>query len=364
MNKKIIPKTALLSVSDKSGLVSFGKFLKKKKIKIIATGGTAKALKDAGISVVSVSSITKFPEIFDGRIKSMHPKISGGILGQRDIHKKEAKTNKIGWIDLVVCNLYPFEAVAKNPKVSLEEKIENIDVGGPTMIRSAAKNNKWVSVVVDPKDYKNIQKSIGSGGVGEKDRLRLAGKAFDHCASYDRAISTELEEAALHLRYGENPHQKAFVLKEKHGSFGLPQAKQIQGKEMSYNNFLDGEAALLCLHEFKEPSCVIVKHGSPCGLGSGKTPEAAFLNALKIDPLSAFGGVVAMNKRCGLSTAKELNKIFLKLLLPPALIAGRCPFFQKRKTFGCFLLENTSPKRALGKKLLVDGLYKKQIFQK
>ena len=350
MNKKIIPKTALLSVSDKSGLVSFGKFLKKKKIKIIATGGTAKALKDAGISVVSVSSITKFPEIFDGRIKSMHPKIAGGILGQRDIHKKEAKTNKIGWIDLVVCNLYPFEAVAKNPKASLEEKIENIDVGGPTMIRSAAKNNKWVSVVVDPKDYKNIQRSIG-GGVGEKDRLRLAGKAFDHCASYDRAISTELEEAALHLRYGENPHQKAFVLKEKHRSFGLPQAKQIQGKEMSYNNFLDGEAALLCLHEFKEPSCVIVKHGSPCGLGSGKTPEAAFLNALKIDPLSAFGGVVAMNKRCDLSTAKELNKIFFEIIIAPSFDSGALSLFSKKKNLRVLSLRKYKPKKSFGKEI-------------
>ena len=160
MNKKIVPKTALLSVSDKSGLVSFGKFLKKKKIKIIATGGTAKTLKGAGVPVVSISSITNFPEIFDGRVKSVHPKIAGGILGQRDVHKKEAKTNKIGWIDLVVCNLYPFEAVTKNPKATLEEKVENIDIGGPTMIRSAAKNNKWVSVVVDPKDYKGYKNQL------------------------------------------------------------------------------------------------------------------------------------------------------------------------------------------------------------
>ena len=181
----------------------------------------------------------------------MHPKIAGGILGQRDSDKEEAKKNKIDWIDLVVCNLYPFEAVTKNKDSTLEEKVEHIDVGGPTMIRSAAKNNKWVSVVVDPKDYKNIQKSIDGGGIDEKNRLRLAGKAFDHCASYDRAISTELQDAALHLRYGENPHQNAFVLKERHDSFGLPQAKQVQGKEMSYNNFLDGDAALLCLHEFK-----------------------------------------------------------------------------------------------------------------
>ncbi len=351
MSKKIVPKTALLSVSDKSGIVSFGKFLKKKKIKIISTGGTAKILKNAGVPVVSVSSITGFPEIFDGRVKSMHPKIAGGILGQRDVHKKEAKTNKIRWVDLVVCNLYPFEAVTKNPRASLEEKIENIDIGGPTMIRSAAKNNKWVSVVVDPKDYKNIQKSISSGGVGEKDRLRLAGKAFDYCASYDRAISTELEGSALHLRYGENPHQKAFVLKEKHRSFGLPQAKQIQGKEMSYNNFLDGEAALLCLHEFKEPSCVVVKHGSPCGLGSGKTPEAAFLNALKVDPLSAFGGVVAMNKRCDFSTAKELNKVFFEIVIAPSFDSEALSLFSKKKNLRVLSLGKYKPKKNFGKEI-------------
>ena len=351
MNKKIVPKTALLSVSDKSGLVSFGKFLKKKKIKIIATGGTAKTLKGAGVPVVSISSITNFPEIFDGRVKSVHPKIAGGILGQRDVHKKEAKTNKIGWIDLVVCNLYPFEAVTKNPKATLEEKVENIDIGGPTMIRSAAKNNKWVSVVVDPKDYKGIQKSISGGGISEKDRLKFAGKAFDHCASYDRAISTELEEAALHLRYGENPHQKAFVLKEKHKSFGLPQAKQIQGKEMSYNNFLDGEAALLCLYEFKEPSCIIVKHGSPCGLGSGKTPKTAFLNALKVDPLSAFGGVVAMNKRCGLSTAKELNRGFFEIIIAPSFDSEALSLFSKKKNLRVLSLEKYKPKKSFGKEI-------------
>tara|TARA_B100001250_G_scaffold274268_1_gene236879 strand:- start:898 stop:2382 length:1485 start_codon:yes stop_codon:yes gene_type:complete len=351
MKNKIIPKTALLSVSDKSGLVSFARFLKKKKVKIIATGGTAKVLKKAGVSVVSVSTITGFPEIFNGRVKSLHPKIAGGILGKRDVDKKEAKENKIGWIDLVVCNLYPFGLVAKNPEASLEDKTENIDVGGPTMIRSAAKNNKWVSVVVDPKDYKSVQKSIGGGGVSEKGRLRLAGKAFDHCASYDRAISTELEQSAIHLRYGENPHQKAFVLKEGRGSFGIPQAKQIQGKEMSYNNFLDGEAALLCLYEFKEPSCVIVKHGSPCGVGSGKTLKTAFRNALAVDPLSAFGGVVAMNKSCDLLTAKELNKTFFEIIVAPSFEKGALSLFSKKKNLRILSLSGYKPKKVSGKEI-------------
>ena len=351
MNNKIMPKTALLSVSDKSGLIPFGKFLKKKKIKIVATGGTAKTLKGAGIPVLSVSSLTGFPEIFGGRVKSMHPKIVGGILGQRDTDKEEAKKNKIGWIDLVVCNLYPFESITKNKGASLEEKVEYIDIGGPTMIRSAAKNNKWVSVVVDPKDYKKIQKLIGGGGVDEKNRLKLAGKAFNHCASYDRTISTELESAALHLRYGENPHQKAFVLKEKHDSFGLPQAKQVQGKEMSYNNFLDGDAALLCLHEFKKPSCVIVKHGSPCGVGVGKHSREAFLNALRVDPLSAFGGVVAMNKKCDLSTAKELNKVFFEIIVAPSFDIDALSLFSKKKNLRVLALPRYKPKKSFGKEI-------------
>ena len=348
---KISPKTALLSVYDKKGLVPFARFLEGQKIKLIATGGTAKILRENGIKVSSTSSLTGFPEIFGGRVKSMHPNIAGGILGQRDKDSKEAKTNKVMWIDMVVCNLYPFQQVADNPDSTLSEKIENIDIGGPAMIRAAAKNNKWVSVVINPKDYKNIQKSIGGGGISEKDRLKLAGKAFDHCASYDRSISTELEESALHLRYGENPHQKAFVLKEKHKSFGLPQAKQIQGKEMSYNNFLDGEAALLCLYEFKEPSCVIVKHGSPCGLGSGKTPKAAFLNALKVDPLSAFGGVVAMNKKCDSSTAKELSGGFFEIVVAPSFDSEALSLFSKKKNLRVLSLEKYKPKKSFGKEI-------------
>jgi len=348
---KISPKTALLSVYDKKGLVPFARFLEGQKIKLIATGGTAKILRENGIKVSSTSSLTGFPEIFGGRVKSMHPNIAGGILGQRDKDSKEAKTNKVMWIDMVVCNLYPFQQVADNPDSTLSEKIENIDIGGPAMIRAAAKNNKWVSVVINPKDYKNIQKSIGGGGISKKDRLKLAGKAFDHCASYDRSISTELEESALHLRYGENPHQKAFILKEKHNSFGLPQAKQIQGKEMSYNNFLDGEAALLCLYEFKEPSCVIVKHGSPCGVGSGKTLKAAFLNALKVDPLSAFGGVVAMNKRCDLSTAKELCKKFFEIIVAPSFDSGALSLFSKKKNLRVLSLGKYKPKKSLGKEI-------------
>jgi phosphoribosylaminoimidazolecarboxamide formyltransferase/IMP cyclohydrolase len=348
---KAIPKTALLSVSDKVGIVPFARFLQKRGVKIIATGGTAKKLKENGVKVRSVSSLTRFPEIFGGRVKSIHPNIAGGILGQRDKDKQEAKTNKILWIDMVVCNLYPFQKVAESPGSTLSEKIENIDIGGPTMIRAAAKNNKWVTVIIDPKDYKSIQSSIKGGGINESERLALAGKAFNHCASYDRAVSTELQDSTVHLRYGENPHQKAFVLNDKHGSLGLPQAKQLQGKEMSYNNFLDGEAALLCLHEFKEPSCVIVKHGSPCGIGSAKTSKLAFVNALKVDPLSAFGGVIAMNKKCDVATAKELNKIFFEIIIAPSFDSGALSVFAKKKNLRVLSMVKYKPKERLRKEI-------------
>ena len=348
---KAIPKTALLSVSDKVGIVPFARFLQKHGVKIIATGGTAKKLKENGVKVRSVSSLTRFPEIFGGRVKSIHPNIAGGILGQRDRDKQEAKTNKILWIDMVVCNLYPFQKIAESPGSTLSEKIENIDIGGPTMIRAAAKNNKWVTVIIDPKDYKSIQSSIKGGGINESERLALAGKAFNHCASYDRAVSTELQDSTVHLRYGENPHQKAFVLNDKHGSLGLPQAKQLQGKEMSYNNFLDGEAALLCLHEFKEPSCVIVKHGSPCGIGSAKTSKLAFVNALKVDPLSAFGGVIAMNKKCDVATAKELNKKFFEIIIAPSFDSGALSVFAKKKNLRVLSMVKYKPKERLGKEI-------------
>ena len=188
LSNKIIPKTALISVSDKTGIVSFARFLQESGVKIIATGGTAKKLKENDIKVKSVSSLTKFPEIFGGRVKSIHPNIAGGILGQRDKDVQEAKKNKVQWIDMVICNLYPFQKIAQNLNSSLEEKIENIDVGGPTMIRAAAKNNRWVTVVINPDDYKNIQKSIATGGINANERLGLAGRAFDHCASYDLSL--------------------------------------------------------------------------------------------------------------------------------------------------------------------------------
>ena len=347
MSNKIVPKTALISVSDKEGLLSFAKSLKKHGVQIVATGGTAKVLKKGGIRVKKISTITKFPEIFGGRVKTLNPLISGGILGQRDKDKNEAKEHGVPWIDLVVCNLYPFSKVAKKPGSSLDDKIENIDIGGPTMIRAAAKNFKWVSVVVSPKDYSDVSKDLASGGISEQKRFKLSKKAFGHCAEYDHTIFnvlSEKKEETVSLRYGENPHQKAFVVKAgADSSIGIPQAKQLQGKELSYNNFLDGDASLQCLSEFeKTPACVIVKHNSPCGVGVGKNVADAFSKALDVDSLSAFGGVVALNKRCTVGLAKKIDKIFFEIIIAPSFDAGSLKIFSKKKNLRVLALKNYS----------------------
>ena len=336
MIKKVLPKTALISVSNKSGILTFARLLQKNGVKIFATGGTASALRSAGIKVSKVSSISRFPEIFGGRVKTLSPYISGGILGQRDKDKAEAKEKNITWIDLVVCNLYPFSDVAKNTNSTMDEKIESIDIGGPTMIRAAAKNFKWVSVVVSPKDYRSIGTAISGGGLTEKKRFNLAKKAFGHCAEYDQTIFEALSKKAPEhdsLRYGENPHQQAFVVKgDMPSSLGIPQAKQYQGKALSYNNYLDGDAALQCLSEFKKsPACVIVKHNSPCGVGLGKNVSEAFSRALNVDSLSAFGGVVAINKKCTVDLAKKIDKIFFEIIVAPSFDVGSLKIFSKKK---------------------------------
>ena len=336
MIKKVLPKTALISVSNKSGILTFARLLQRNGVKIFATGGTASALRDAGIKVSKVSSLSRFPEIFGGRVKTLSPHICGGILGQRDKDKAEAKENNITWIDLVVCNLYPFSDVAKNTNSTMDEKIENIDIGGPTMIRAAAKNFKWVSVVVSPKDYRSVGTAISGGGLTEKKRFSLAKKAFGHCAEYDQTIFEALSKKAPEhnsLRYGENPHQQAFVVKgDVPSSLGIPQSKQHQGKALSYNNYLDGDAALQCLSEFKKsPACVIVKHNSPCGVGLGKNVSEAFTRALNVDSLSAFGGVVAINKKCTVDLAKKIDKIFFEIIVAPSFDIGSLKIFSKKK---------------------------------
>lgn len=326
MNREIIHvKRALISVSNKTGIVEFAKGLHALNIEILSTGGTSKLLREANIPVRDVSDLTGFPEMMDGRVKTLHPKVHGGILGLRDEHAAVAKQHDIAWIDLVVVNLYPFSETIAKSDVTFDEAIENIDIGGPTMIRSAAKNMGWVGVVVDPEDYGQVLHELSSG-LNYETRTKLAAKAFSHTAQYDDIIQTYLkssENQVLHLekhsdlRYGENPHQKASAYCFNGESAGILSAKQHQGKALSYNNISDSDAAFACVNEFNKPAVVIVKHANPCGVAVADTIEEAFYKAFHADSLSAFGGVVALNRVCDAATAKQMAEIFFEVVIAP-----------------------------------------------
>ncbi|OGH70329.1 MAG: bifunctional phosphoribosylaminoimidazolecarboxamide formyltransferase/IMP cyclohydrolase [Candidatus Magasanikbacteria bacterium RIFCSPHIGHO2_02_FULL_51_14] len=336
MNKELVHiKRALLSVSDKSGIVAFAKGLGDHGVEIISTGGTAKALRDAGIPVKDVSDLIGFPEMMDGRVKTLHPLVHGGILGLRDEHKAAALEHNVQWIDLVVCNLYPFAATIAKPNATEDEAIENIDIGGPSMIRSAAKNVGWVGVVVDPSDYApTLDELKKNGGLTYDTRKRLRNKAFGHTASYDAVIANYFSEKmadtlvltykkSSDLRYGENPHQRAAVYKD--GEYlgpSLLNAKMHQGKELSYNNLNDADGALSALLEFDDPACVVVKHATPCGVASRYSITDAFRHAYEADALSAFGGVIAINRPCTKEIAEFITSVFAEVLIAPAFDAG------------------------------------------
>jgi len=324
---------ALLSVSDKTGLADFARALVASGVQLISTGGTAKALRDAGLSVTDVSDITGFPEIMDGRVKTLHPKVHGALLAQRDRHADAMRAHAIEGLDLLVSNLYPFEAtVAKG--ASFEDAIENIDVGGPAMIRAAAKNHEWVTVIVDPEDYVAVLAEIAGGGVSSETRRRLAQTAFARTAAYDSAVSNWLAEKigepaprrrALAgrlrqtLRYGENPHQEAAFYVTGERRAGVATAVQLQGKELSYNNINDTDAAYELVAEFDPatPACAIIKHANPCGVALGATLADAYKEALACDPLSAFGGVLAFNRTLDSETAEEIAKLFTEVIIAP-----------------------------------------------
>ncbi len=314
-------KTALISVSDKTGIIEFAKQLQKLNIKIISTGGTAKFLAKAKISVVSVEEITGFPEILDGRVKTLHPKIHAGILAKRTKkHIDELKKYKIDTIDMVVINLYLFEQ---------KPSIENIDIGGIAMLRSAAKNFKNVLAVCDPNDYFHIVANVKMKKIDFSFRKKLAAKAFRHTAYYDSLIADYFTEEPFpekitvglrkfsDLRYGENPHQKGAFYQLSNLKSQIPNPKQIQGKELSYNNYLDTNAAFNLVCEFQKPSCVIVKHTNPCGVSSSENIFDAYKNTLACDPVSAFGGIVAFNKIVDDRTAKEVIKVFTECVIAP-----------------------------------------------
>lgn len=330
-------KRALLSVSDKEGIVAFAKQLVELGVEIISTGGTKKTLEREGIPVISISDVTGFPEILDGRVKTLHPMIHGGLLAIRSNprHVEQLQEHGITPIDLVVVNLYPFQQTIAKPDVTFIEAIENIDIGGPTMLRAAAKNHEHVTVVVDPADYDTVLKELKeTGDVSQETKVKLAAKVFRHTAAYDAMIADYLNKQAgesypetltvtftkkQDLRYGENPHQRAaFYAKPLGSTFSIAAAKQLHGKELSYNNINDANAALQIVKEFTNAAAVAVKHMNPCGVGVGETIFEAFTRAYEADPTSIFGGIVALNREVDRDTALKMHDIFLEIIIAPS----------------------------------------------
>lgn len=337
------PKRALISVSDKSGLADFANRLAALGVEILSTGGTAASLREAGIAVKDVSEHTGFPEIMGGRVKTLHPKVHGGILARRGTDEAVMAENGIAPIDIVVVNLYPFRQTIEKEGVSAEEAIENIDIGGPSMVRSAAKNHADVAVVVNPVDYPAVIEAIEKDGLSLEQRKQLAVKAFSHTADYDRAIAIYLSNVygkeqnqfpeqltlnyrlAEELRYGENPHQRAaFYKSNRPTGASLATAKQHQGKQLSFNNYADADAALRTVLRFTEDAaCVIVKHANPCGAAIGENILQAYDHAYRTDPTSAFGGIIAFNRALDKETAQEIiSRQFVEVLLAPAYSEG------------------------------------------
>lgn len=329
-------KRALISVSDKTGIVELAKCLTDNGIEIISTGGTFRTLQEANVPVISISDVTHFPEILDGRVKTLHPAVHGGLLAIRDHekHRQQLHDHQIEPIDLVIVNLYPFQKTIEKQDVTFSEAIENIDIGGPTMLRSAAKNHENVTVLVDPVDYEMVMDQITSNRTTDSEtRFYLATKAFEHTAAYDALISgyfrqirgeffpdqlTLTYRRQQSLRYGENPHQQAAFYREPLASKGrLANCKQLQGKELSYNNINDASAALELVREFQEPTVVAIKHMNPCGVARGETIAEAFRIAYEADPVSIFGGIIAANRVIDKKTAEQMIEIFLEIVIAP-----------------------------------------------
>jgi len=344
---------ALLSVSDKSGIVEFARALAALGVQIVSTGGTAKLLEKEGIAVTEVSAYTGFPEMLDGRVKTLHPKIHAGLLARRDDpgHLAALRSAGIPPIDLLVVNLYPFQASVADPDCSFEEAIENIDIGGPTLLRAAAKNHAGVGAVVDPADYARVLEEMrSSGGISEATRFALAQKVFAHTAAYDGAIANylssldagrrrreypdvlSLQFARLQdLRYGENPHQSAALYRDERPVAGsLATCRQLQGKELSYNNIADADAAWECVKSFAEPACVIVKHANPCGVATGASLAAAYEKAFKTDPGSAFGGILAFNRALDRAAAEAASQQFAEVIVAPRVEPEAQEVFAKK----------------------------------
>ena len=363
---------ALISVSDKTGVVEFARELVALGWEILSTSGTMKLLREAGLPVTSVSDVTGFPEICDGRVKTLHPKIHGALLARRDIpeHMKALKDNEIETIDLVCVNLYPFRETIAKPDVTMEDAVEHIDIGGPSMLRSAAKNWESVTVVCNPSDYSTILSEIrSSGNTTRETRLALSAKAYTHTAEYDMAIATYMRaQAGLNeklfleydlkqsLRYGENPHQQAkFYSGAEAEPFSLATAEQLGGKELSYNNIQDANATLNIAREFDEPFCVGVKHMNPCGSAVGKTIAEAWRKAYEADKTSIFGGIVAANREIDLETAQMLKPIFLEIVMAPSFAPDALELLQTKKNLRILKVDMTRDDKVRSQYVSMNG---------
>ncbi|MCI6327450.1 MAG: bifunctional phosphoribosylaminoimidazolecarboxamide formyltransferase/IMP cyclohydrolase [Bacteroidales bacterium] len=363
---------ALISVSDKTGVVEFAGALVELGWEILSTSGTMKLLREAGLPVTSVSDVTGFPEICDGRVKTLHPKIHGALLARRDIpeHMKALKDNAIETIDLVCVNLYPFRETIAKPDVTMEDAVEHIDIGGPSMLRSAAKNWESVTVVCNPSDYATIISEIkATGNTTRETRLALSAKAYTHTAEYDMAIATYMRaQAGLNeklfleydlkqsLRYGENPHQQAkFYSSAEVEPFSLATAEQLGGKELSYNNIQDANATLNIAREFDEPFCVGVKHMNPCGSAVGKTIAEAWRKAYEADKTSIFGGIVAANREIDLETAQMLKPIFLEIVMAPSFAPDALELLQTKKNLRILKVDMTRDDKVRSQYVSMNG---------
>lgn len=362
----MIKKRALISVSDKTGVAAFAKGLAEQGIEIISTGGTKAMLEQAGIKTISIEEVTDFPEMMDGRVKTLHPKIHGGLLGRRDLseHMEAMERHNIQPIDFVCVNLYPFKETILKEHVTREEAIENIDIGGPSMLRSAAKNHQSVTVVVDPKDYDQVLSELTSTGETTLlTRRRLAAKVFRHTAAYDALIAEYLTEAVGEkepetltltydlkqiLRYGENSHQKAaFYQNALPLPFSIASAKQLHGKELSYNNIKDADAAIRISREFDQPAVVAVKHMNPCGVGVGETIDEAYQYAYQADPISIFGGIIVLNREVDLKVAEKLHQLFLEIVIAPSFSDEALTILSSKKNLRLLTLDFSKKSQAI-----------------
>ena len=363
---------ALVSVSDKTGVVEFAQQLRSLGWEIIATGGTMKLLRDSGVEVINISDVTGFPEICDGRVKTLHPKVHGGLLARRDdeSHLAALKENSIEFIDMVCVNLYPFRQTIAKPDVTMEDAIENIDIGGPSMLRSAAKNYKDVTVVCNPENYAKIIEEIkANGNTTVETRLQLSAEAYTHTAQYDSMIATYMRKAAglneklflefdlvQGLRYGENPHQQAkFYGSAEAGAYSLANAKQLNGKELSYNNIQDANAALCIVREFDEPFCVGLKHMNPCGAAIGSDVVDAWTKAYEADKVSIFGGIVAVNREVNREVAELMKPIFLEIIMAPSFSDEALEVLSTKKNLRLLQVDMSKDESVVNQYVSVNG---------